>query len=142
MPTSAVALRLKKIRRRFGITAPRVAVRSHIAWQWYAAGVGVLVMLISMLAWSLTQRGEVSQLVQENRLLRQQLLEKNEELGHLRTSASTEHNVMQMERTSQQLLLSRIKVLEKENADLKEESVLFERLVKECPKTSGAGRQK
>ena len=35
MPTPAVALKLKQFRRRFGITASRVVVRSHLPWQWF-----------------------------------------------------------------------------------------------------------
>lgn len=142
MPTPAVALKLKRIRRRFGITAPKVAVRGHADWQWYAAGAALLAIAASLLAWHLAQRGELSQLLQEIHGLRRQVSEKDEELRLLRTSATVETNVAQMERTSQKSLLARIKALEKENADLREEAVLFERLIKECPKTSGAGRQK
>lgn len=140
MPTPAVALKLKKFRRRFGIAAPRVTIRSHIGWQWYAAGLGTLAALIAAIVWSLAQQGEASELAREIRELHKQLGEKNEELTRLRAGAATEQNAAQMERSAQQQLVSRIKVLERENASLKEDVSLFERLVKDCPRKPGMGR--
>ena len=39
----AFADRMWKLRQRFGIAAPRVAVHSHIAWYWRWVGIAVLV---------------------------------------------------------------------------------------------------
>ena len=36
MATSRVAVKLKRLRQRFGISAPRVAVRTQVAWYWRA----------------------------------------------------------------------------------------------------------
>lgn len=138
MPTPAVTLKLKRFRRRFGIAAPRVTVRSHIGWQWYAAALAVLVALIATVAWSFAQHGEAAELAEELRELRSQLADKNEELARLRAGAATEQNAVQMERSTQQQLISRIKVLERENAGLKEDVSLFERLLKDCPRKPGA----
>jgi len=140
MPTSAVALKFRKFRRRFGITAPRVAVRSHIGWPWYAVGLVALILSVAAVVWSLAQHGEASELAQEIRALRAHLSEKNEELIRLRAGAATEQSAVQMERSTQQQLVSRIKVLERENAGLKEDISLFERLVKDCPRKPGASR--
>lgn len=129
MPTPAVTLKLKKFRRRFGIAAPRVIVRSHLGWQWYAVGLTALAMLVGSIVWSIAQQGEASQLRQEIGNLQGQLADRDDELARLRTSAGTEQNVVQMERATQQRLLSRIKILELENAGLKEDISLFERLV-------------
>lgn len=129
MPTPSVTLKLKKFRHRFGIAAPRVIVRSHLGWQWYAAGLAALVVVIGAIVWSLARQGEAAQMQREIGDLREQLAETNAELANLRASAGTEQNAVQMERTTQQQLLSRIKVLEAENAGLKEDISLFERLV-------------
>lgn len=129
MPTPAVTLKLKKFRRRFGISAPRMIVRSHLGWQWYAAGFAAIVLLVGSAVWSLAQQGEAWQMRQEVRDLRMLLAERGEELVRLRASAGTEQNAVQMERVTQQQLLSRIRVLELENAGLKEDISLFERLV-------------
>lgn len=129
MPSPAVTLKLKKFRHRFGIAAPRVIVRSHLGWQWYAGGLAALVIVIGAVAWSIARQGEAAQMQREIAALRDQLAETNAELGNLRASAGTEQNAVQMERTTQQQLLARIKVLEAENASLKEDISLFERLV-------------
>lgn len=137
MRAPAVSLKLKRFRRRFGIAAPRVTVRTHIGWQWYAAGAASIIAVVGVMAWSLAQHGESAELAREIHELRRELAERNEELGRLRVGAATEQNAVQMERSAQQQLVSRIKALERENAALKEDVSLFERLVKDCPRKNG-----
>lgn len=133
----AVSMKLKRFRRRFGIAAPRVTVRTHIGWQWYAVGGAAIVVVVGLMAWSLAQHGESAELALEIRELRKELAERNDELARLRIGAATEQNAVQMERSAQQQLVSRIKALERENAALKEDVSLFERLVKDCPRRNG-----
>lgn len=129
MPTPAVSLKLKKFRRRFGIAAPRVTVRSHFGWHWYGAAAVIFGLLVGSVVWGVARQGEVSGLNREVEGLRQQLLEVDGELGRLRASSGTEQNVVQLERTTQAKLLGRIKALEAENNALKEDIALFEKLV-------------
>lgn len=129
MPSPAITLRLKRFRRRFGIAAPRVIVRSHLGWQWYAAGLAVLVVTVGSIGWLLAHRGEALEMQKEIHELREQLGDAGDELARLRATAGTEQHAVQMERTTQQQLLSRIRFLESENAALKEDISLFERLV-------------
>ena len=44
-------LRLKKLRRRFGIAAPRVAVHSHVPWYWRWLTVGAFIVVTIVAAW-------------------------------------------------------------------------------------------
>ena len=44
-------LRLKRLRRRFGIAAPRVAVRTHVPWYWRWLTSTVLLVVSIALAW-------------------------------------------------------------------------------------------
>jgi len=128
MPTPAVRLKFRKIRRRFGITAPRVVVRGHFPWFWFVFPVLILVLLL-MAAWLMTERRETGDVGRELALLRQQFQEQREELLLLRTSAGTGQNAVSIERASQQQLLIRIQGLERENQALKEDMLLFERLI-------------
>ncbi len=129
MPTPAVTLRVRKFRRRFGITAPRVVVRTHLSWRWYALG-GVLFALVAVaIAWSILQRGGAGETGRELESLRRQVRELDEEVLKLRSTAGTEQNAVQMERSTQQQLLNRVKILESENAALREDMLLFERLI-------------
>ncbi len=61
--------------------------------------------------------------------LRQQLMEQREELTLLRSTAGTGQNAVSIERATQQQLLGRIQGLEGQNAALKEDILLFERLI-------------
>lgn len=129
MPTPAVTLRIRKFRRRFGITAPRVVVRTHLSWQWYVGGVALLLLLSLVIIWLFLQRGETGGMERELDALRIQVRDLDGELLRLRSTAGTEQSAAQMERSTQQQLTSRIKVLELENLALKEDVRLLERLI-------------
>lgn len=129
MPTPAVNLRVRKFRRRFGITAPRVVVRTHLSWYWYVVGGVLIVLLAFAIAWSMLQRGEAGERQRELDSLRHQVRELDDELLKLRSTAGTEQNAVQMERSTQQQLVNRVKTLESENAALREDMLLFERLI-------------
>ena len=117
MPALAVSLRIKKFRRRFGITAPRVVVRTHVSWPWYAAG-------------------GAGAMQTELESLRLQVRDLDEELLSFRSAAGTDRNPVLLERSTQQRLLDRVRALELENAALKEDMLLFERLI---PAAGGEG---
>ena len=119
MPTPAVALKFRKFRRRFGITAPSVVVRSHVSWQWYVVVGIVAVLLIVTGAWIFVQRSEVGSINSELETLRLKLRELDDERLLLRSTAGTEQNIALMERSAQQQLVVRVKALESENAALK-----------------------
>lgn len=129
MPTPAVALRLKRFRRRFGITAPKVVVRSHLPWQWFFLPIVLIILLFWVIGWLVLQRNEAGVLGQEMEGVRQQLLVQREELNILRSTAGTGQNAVSIERATQQKLLARIRDLESQNAAIKEDILLFERLI-------------
>lgn len=129
MPTPAVSLRFRKFRRRFGIAAPRLVVRSHVPWPWLALPGLLLLMLFVAVVWLVMQRNEAGEMGYEVRTLRQQLQAHDEELGMLRATAGTRQNAVSIERATQQQLLARIQYLERENGALKEDILLFERLI-------------
>lgn len=129
MPTPAVTLRIRKFRRRFGITAPRVVVRTHLSWQWYVGGVALLLLLSLVIIWLFLQRDETGGMERELDALRIQVRDLDGELLRLRSTAGTEQSAAQMERSTLQQLTSRIRVLELENLALKEDMRLLERLI-------------
>lgn len=129
MPTPAVALKLRRFRRHFGISAPKMVVRSHLPWQWLIPPAVLLALMVGATGWFMAQRNEEGALVQEVEALRQQLLVQREELSVLRSGAGTGQNAVSIERATQQQLLGRIKGLEAQNALLKEDILLFERLI-------------
>lgn len=128
MPSPAVSLRLRKFRRRFGISAPRLVVRRHVPWQLVA--IAVLFFLFCLVGglWFLLQRSQVGFLGRELEGLRSLVSRQADELAVLRSTAGTGQNAVHIEKAAQQSLLVRIQGLEDENAALKEEARLFERL--------------
>lgn len=140
MPTPAVSLKLKKFRRRFGIGAPRVIVRSHLGWPWYVGGLCTVVLLLAVAAWLILYRGENGSLYRHLDELQQRLAEAEAEAARLRGERGTEQSSLQMEKAAQEHLLLRIKSLEAENAGLREERSLFEKLGKDCRKPAVGGR--
>lgn len=122
MHTPAVSLKLKRFRRRFGITAPKMVVRTHVPWFWWFALAALFVLLVVALLNFFTGDARVSE-------LREQLMVQRDELQKLRSSVGTGQSAVSMERAAQQQLMLRIADLERENAGLKEEIRLFERLV-------------
>lgn len=129
MPTSVVSLKLKRFRYRFGISAPRVVVRSHVPWQWLVPPFVLLALLLAVGGWLVAQKKEAGVLGAEVESLRQQLKAQSDELSVLRTMAGTGQSAVSIERAAQQQLLGKIQGLEAENAVLREDILLFERLI-------------
>ncbi|MBS1143509.1 MAG: hypothetical protein H6R14_915 [Proteobacteria bacterium] len=129
MKTPTVTLKLRRFRRRFGITAPKVVVKSHLPWQWFAVPVILLVLLVGVVSSLIAQRNEAGELEHEVGELREQLRAQREELNVLRSAVGTGQNAVSIERASQQQLVSKINGLEAQNARLKEDILLFERLI-------------
>jgi Family of unknown function (DUF6776) len=127
--------RFKKLRQRFGITAPRVAVRSEVAW--YLRWLGLIVVLAcsaALAAWMYDagrrfagfDRSEV-ELELSNAL--RDLQSARSELERLRAVANAAESRMSIERTTQFKLAQQVRGLEQENARLREELAVFESML-------------
>ncbi len=127
MPTPAVSLRLKRFRHRFGISAPRVVVRSVLPRQWVLFFSFLAAAVFAVVIWVFHFGGFLgdSQLAD----LKEQLRAQQGELALLRSSVGTGQNAVNMERAAQQQLVARIQELEAENSALKEDMLIFERLI-------------
>lgn len=117
----------RKVRLRFGIAAPRVAVHSPIPW--YLRWVGIALLLgvsAASAAWIYDagrrfagfDRNEVET---ELASVRAELIDAQAELGKLRAVANAADSRLAIERTAQQKLAQQIRVLEQDNARLREE---------------------
>jgi len=129
MPNPFVAVRLKRFRRRFGISAPKVVVRSSLPWQWYALPLMLIVLLLMAVGWSAVRSTEAERLRRDLEELHQLLNVQREELSPKRSPSGTGQNVINIEQATQQQLLGKIKDLESQNAALREDILLFERLI-------------
>ncbi len=127
--------RFLKLRQRFGIAAPRVAVRSEVAW--YLRWVGLILVLAcsaALAAWMYDagrrfagfDRSEVEQELAD---ARRDLGATREELARVRAVANAADSRLSIERTAQQKLTQQIRGLEAEAARLREELAIFESML-------------
>lgn len=126
---------LKRLRQRFGISAPRVAVRTHVPWylRWLLLAV-LLAFSVALAAWMYDagrrfagfDRGEIQD---ELTSLRTELDSTRGELTRLRAIANAADAKMSIERTAQLKLAQQIRLLEQDNARLREDLAIFENML-------------
>lgn len=126
---------LKKFRQRFGIAAPRVAVRTHVPWylRWLLLAV-LLAFSVALAAWMYDagrrfagfDRSEVQD---ELVALRQDLDAKRSELEKLRAIANAADSKLSIERTAQVQLAQQVRTMELDNARLREDLAIFETML-------------
>jgi len=125
----------KKFRQRFGISAPKVAVRTHVPWylRWLLLAV-LLAFSVALAAWMYDagrrfagfDRGEVQD---ELSGMRRELESTRAELAKLRAIANAADSKMSIERTAQVRLAQQIRTLEQDNARLREDLAIFENML-------------
>lgn len=141
-PSSRLALKLRRLRSRFGIAAPRVTVRTHVPWYWRALGVVVTgAMALALAGWVYDAGRRIagfdrSESAQEIGSLNERVAELETEVTKLRATSNASESSLQIERTAQQQLTAQVKMLEAENNRLKEENAVFERLAQGDSKES------
>ena len=126
---------LKKFRQRFGISAPRMTVKTHVAWYWRMLGlVAVLSCSFALAAWIYDSgrrfagfdRSEADLQLSQ---LRESVTKMAQETAELRASVNASESKLQIERSAQTQLGRQVKSLEDENARLKEDLAFFENLI-------------
>jgi len=133
---------LARFRQRFGIAAPKVAMRTELAWYW--RWLGIVVVLATALALALWiydtgrrfagfDQRELQQVVSELRRqdgrVQSELKGARTELEKLRAESAASVSRRAIEQAAQRTLAEQIRVLEHENARLREELATFESLL-------------
>jgi hypothetical protein len=130
--SSRLALILRRLRGRFGISAPQVAIRTHVPWHLRVFSIAILVVLLLALAVWVFDFGrqfagfslnEISTLQSSNATL-------VEEVSRLRGLLAASENDLQIEKAAQKELTEKHSAMVEENAKLKEELAVLERLSK------------
>ncbi len=124
--------RLRKLRQRFGIAAPQVAVRTALPWYLRWAALALFsAFAVAGAAWIYDagrrfagfDRGEIEQ---ELFAARAELAKLKAELEGLRASANAAEARLAVERSAQAKLAQQLRTLEHEAARLREELAIFE----------------
>ncbi len=125
---------LRRVRGRFGMSAPRVTVRAHIPWYWRLFSIiALLTIAIILVSLVYVVGGRYSGYdkpgaEQELSSLRNRVETLETEAEHLRGISSGSEASLQIERTAQQKLGEQVKRLEAENGQLREDLAAFESL--------------
>ncbi len=126
---------IKRVRRRFGISAPRMTVRTHLAWYWRWLGlilVGGLSLALAAWMYDAGRRfaGFDSSEVQEELVqLRAAVKKMDQDTAQLRGLANAADARVKIEQSAQAQLATQVKQLEDENTRLKEDLAFFEGLI-------------
>jgi hypothetical protein len=129
---------IKRIRQRFGqrfgISAPRMMVRTHLAWYWRWLGMVVFAAVSLALAAWMYDAGrrfagfDRSELEDEVQRLRTAVSRFEEETAKLRAVANAGDSRLKIEQSAQAQLARQVKGLEEENRRLQEDLAFFENL--------------
>jgi hypothetical protein len=121
---------LRRLRRAFGISAERMAVRPDMPWYWRIA---IVIFFVAAIAWAVvglfgrdSSRAEADR---ELAQLQQQLQRQESELVELRSKVAGSDRLQQMDRAAAADLAKQVKSLTFENAKLKEDLAFFQSLM-------------
>jgi septal ring factor EnvC (AmiA/AmiB activator) len=121
---------IRALRHRWGIAAPKMTVRTHVAWYWRALGlVAVLSVSITLALWMYDAGRrfagfDATAASEELAHLHGRIAQLEDEAKQLRSVESR----VQIEKTAQEQLVKQLKQVEAENARLREDLSFFENL--------------
>jgi hypothetical protein len=129
-----MSIRLRALRHRWGIAAPRLTVGLHVPWYWRALAIVAVTGLLLVLAAWMYDAGrrfagyDASTAQSELAALRARAAALEEEVKSLRAVTTSSESRLQIERSAQAQLVRQLKVLQAENARLREDLAFFENL--------------
>ena len=126
---------IKTLRSKFGIAAPRVAVRTQIAWYWRWLAIILMLTLVLVLAWWMYDSGRkfagFDSGQAEREMARQAELNARlqAENAALRHEVAVSERQLQIEHSTYGDLAKQVKELSNENTGLKEDLAFFQSLL-------------
>jgi hypothetical protein len=134
----------KRLRRRFGITAPRVEIHSTLPWYWRWLGIALLLGISAASAAWIYDAGrrfagfDHGEVQEELTRVTRELESARAELERLRAITNAADSRLSIERTAQQKLAQQIRTLEQDNARVREELATFESMLTSEARTGHA----
>jgi hypothetical protein len=136
--------RWTKLRRRFGIAAPKVEIHTRIPWYWRWVGLAVLLGISAASAAWIYDAGrqfagfDRSEVQDELTSVKRELDSARSELERLRALANAADSRLSIERTAQQKLGQQIRALEQDNAKVRSELATLESMLSSDARTANA----
>lgn len=129
MATARASLKLRRFRRRFGISAPKLAISPHVEWRWRILGGLAALLLTAGVSAVAYEFGSRTAAGGDARALQQRLAALEAEVVELRSAAVASESSLQIERVAQQQLAKQVRALEAENGALRDDLAFFEGLI-------------
>jgi uncharacterized coiled-coil protein SlyX len=126
---------LRALKQRFGIAAPRVAVRTHVPWYWRWVGIVIVAALALGTGWATYDSGVLFAGYRQSEAdgalmkLSQTIARQEQEISALRTRAAVAERQIAIDRATYGDLASQMKSLAEQNAALKEDLAFFQTLM-------------
>lgn len=127
--------RLRQLRKHFGVSAPKLSVKTHVAWPWRLLGVGLIVAMVSWLVWTGFDAGRLlggfykSEADERRTQLETQVAALLEETRQTSGKLTRLESEAQMAKGAQDSLTRQALALQTENTQLKEELSYLQQLV-------------
>jgi len=126
---------IRALQRKFGISAPRMAVHAHVAWYWRWLGYVALGALVVGVGWTTYDYGmelagfRQSEAARALARLNEEIAQRESQIAELRSQVATSERQMQIERATYGDLAKQVKTLSEENATLREDLAFFQSLM-------------
>ena len=126
---------LRTLQRKFGISAPRLSIRTHIAWYWRWLGYIVLGALVVGVGWTTYDYGmelagfRQSEATRALARLNDEITKRDDQIAELRSKLTAAERQMQIEHATYGDLERQFKSLAGENASLREDLAFFQSLM-------------
>lgn len=126
---------LRALHRKFGITAPRVAVRAHWPWYWRWLGYAALGAAVVGVGWTTYDYGmelagfRQGEAARAQARLNEEIRRQETALVEMRSQVASAERQLQIERATYGDLARQVKTLSEENAALKEDLAFFQSLM-------------
>jgi hypothetical protein len=133
----------RTLRRKFGIAAPRVSVRTHVAWYWRWLGIIALGALVVGVGWTTYdygmelagfRQGEAATALAR---LKEEIQKREAAIVEMRSQVASTQRQLQIDRATYGDLAKQVKTLSEENAALKEDLAFFQSLMASGSKELG-----
>ena len=127
--------RLRQFRKHFGVAAPKLSVKTHVAWPWRALGLSCVLAIISWMVWTGFDAGRLlggfykSEAEERRMQLEGQVANLSEENRQLLSRVTRLESEGQMTKGAQDSLTRQALTLQTENTQLKEELSYLQQLV-------------
>lgn len=132
--TSLNSMKLKLWRRYMSVSAPRMTIRSQMSWPMRVSGIVLVGLAGAAVMWAIENRHLFDANTPES--LQVQLAESRSRLNEIKlerdqlsATVNAAESQLNMERAAQNQLVAQVRVLEKENAQLKEDLAFFDSLL-------------